>query len=148
MTAQPPPVPSANEEGTKSATAPNREHRGFAAQELRLLSVAVVLLGLGLFFAVPFVLSIGSVVFLPLTAALILTIILSPLADRLAGLGLPNPLASLSALLVFFGVLILALALILQPAVALFDRLPELLDTAGRRFADLRERFAWIGRIQ
>ena len=37
----------------------------FAAQELRLTSALVMLLGLGLFLALPFVLSIGSVVFLP-----------------------------------------------------------------------------------
>ena len=38
--------------------------RAFAAQELRLLSGLLLLLGLGLFFALPFVLSIGTVVFL------------------------------------------------------------------------------------
>ena len=40
----------------------------FAAQELRLISSLVVLLALGLFLALPFVLSIGSVVFLPLVS--------------------------------------------------------------------------------
>ena len=44
--------------------------------------------------------------FLPVTAALVLTIILSPLADRLAAWGLPNVLASFIALLVFLGVLL------------------------------------------
>ncbi len=120
---------------------------GFAEQELRLISALVVLIGLGLFFALPFVLSIGSVVFLPVTAALVLTIILSPLADRLAAWGLPNVLASFIALLVFLGVLILALALILQPATVLFDRLPTMIDTAGARFADLRNQFGWVAQI-
>ncbi|MGN6497928.1 MAG: AI-2E family transporter, partial [Tsuneonella sp.] len=92
----------------------------FAEQELRLISALVVLLGVGLFLALPFVLSIGSVVFLPLVTALILTIILSPLADRLAAWGLPNTLASLLSLLVFFAILVLALALILQPAMSMF----------------------------
>ena len=41
-----------------------------AEQELRLLSTLVLLLGVGLFLALPFVLSIGSVVFLPLTCFL------------------------------------------------------------------------------
>lgn len=116
----------------------------FAEQELRLISTLVLLIGLGLFLALPFVLSIGSVVFLPLVTALVLTIILSPLADKLAGWGLPNVLASLIALVVFFAVVLLALALILQPAVALFDSLPRMADQVGARFSELRDQFAWI----
>lgn len=126
--------------------APVRRARraAFAEQELRLISALVLLIGLGLFLALPFVLSIGSVVFLPLVTAIVLTIILSPLADRLAGWGLPNVLASLIALAIFFGVLLLALALILQPAVALFETLPEMADQVGRRFTELRNQFAWV----
>ncbi|MCV0382400.1 MAG: AI-2E family transporter [Erythrobacter sp.] len=119
----------------------------FAEQELRLISALVVLIGAGLFFALPFVLSIGSVVFLPLTAAIVLTIILSPLADRLAGWGLPNVLASLVALLIFFAVLLAALALILQPAISLFDELPALMRGIGRRFTELRDQFGWIAQL-
>ncbi|MXP47467.1 AI-2E family transporter [Altererythrobacter luteolus] len=116
----------------------------FAEQELRLISALVLLIGLGLFLALPFVLSIGSVVFLPVTTAIILTIILSPLADRLAAWGIPNVLASLGALLFFFALLLLALALILQPAVALFDSVPEMARQVGDRFTALRDEFEWI----
>ncbi|MXO74960.1 AI-2E family transporter [Altererythrobacter aerius] len=116
----------------------------FAAQELRLISALVVILGLGLFLALPFVLSIGSVVFLPLVTALILTIVLSPLADKLAGWGLPNVLASLVALLALFAILVLAGLLILQPAIVLFDTLPAVIDQIGQRFAELRNQFAWL----
>lgn len=119
----------------------------FAEQELRLISALVVLIGAGLFLALPFVLSIGSVVFLPLTAAVILTIILSPLADRLASWGLPNVLASLVALLIFFAVLVAALALILQPAISLFDELPDLMRGIGRRFSELRDQFGWLAQL-
>lgn len=115
-----------------------------AEQELRLMSALVLLIGIGLFLALPFVLSIGSVVFLPLVTALLLTILLSPLADRFARLGLPNVIASLGALLVFLGILIAALALILQPALALFDSLPAITRRVGERFADLRDDFEWI----
>lgn len=119
----------------------------FAEQELRLISALVLLIGLGLFLALPFVLSIGSVVFLPLTAAVVLTIILSPMADKLATWGLPNVLASLVSLLVFLAIVMLSLALILQPAFTLFERLPELVDTVGLRFAQLRDQFGWIAQI-
>ncbi|MEO1220249.1 MAG: AI-2E family transporter [Pseudomonadota bacterium] len=108
------------------------------------MSSLVVLIGIGLFLALPFVLSIGSVVFLPLVAAVLLTIALSPLADRLARLGLPNVLASLSSLLVFLGVLFLALALILQPALDLFEEIPEIAGRVGQRFEELRGEFEWI----
>ncbi|MFZ1741678.1 MAG: AI-2E family transporter [Pontixanthobacter sp.] len=120
------------------------QRMAFAQQELRLISALVLLIGIGLFLALPFVLSIGSVVFLPLTTALILTIILSPLADRLAGWGVPNVLASLIALLTLFALLLLALGLILQPAVDLFDRVPAMAENVGHRFADLRDEFAWL----
>jgi len=115
-----------------------------AQQELRLLSALVLLIGLGLFLALPFVLSIGSVVFLPLVTAILLTILLSPLADRFARFGLPNVLASLFALIVFLGVLIAALALILQPALELFDALPAIMQRVGARFSELRDEFEWI----
>ncbi|WP_338241354.1 AI-2E family transporter [Aurantiacibacter hainanensis] len=115
----------------------------FAAQELRLISSLVVLLAIGLFLALPFVLSIGSVVFLPLVAALILTIILSPLADKLAT-WLPNFLASILALLVFFAVLALAFSAVLGPAVSLYDQVPAMAEQVGKHFSDMQMTFAWI----
>jgi len=115
-----------------------------SAQQLRLMSSLVVLIGIGLFLALPFVLSIGSVVFLPLVTAVLLTILLSPLADHLARLGLPNVFASLLALLVFLGVVLLALALILQPALDLFAQIPEISGRVGQRFEDLRDEFRWL----
>ncbi|MBX7492183.1 AI-2E family transporter [Qipengyuania sp. 1NDW9] len=138
----------APENGNDSAPAPVRGRRmAFAEQELRLISALVVLIGLGLFFALPFVLSIGSVVFLPVVTAVILTVILSPLADKLNGWGIPNLLASIISLLFFFAILLLALALILQPAVALFDELPAMAQNVADQFAALRDRFAWIGQM-
>ena len=137
-----------NQSGAAEAKeAPRGKRMAFAEQELRLISALVVIIGLGLFFALPFVLSIGSVVFLPVVTAAILTVILSPLADKLNGLGLPNVLASLFSLLVFFAILLLALVLILQPAVALFDELPAMIDSIGARFAELRDQFAWVAQI-
>lgn len=142
--------PAPTSDAPPAPLAPRRKaarRLGFAEQELRLISALVLLIGLGLFFALPFVLSIGSVVFLPLVTAIVLTVILSPLADRLTGWGLPNALASFVALVLFFAIVLLALALILQPAVALIDGLPELLDRVGARFGELRDRFAWVADI-
>ncbi|MEP2235778.1 MAG: AI-2E family transporter [Alteripontixanthobacter sp.] len=120
------------------------ESRSFARQELRLLSGLVLLIGLGLFLALPFVLSIGSVVFLPLTTAIILFILLSPLADKLAGWGVPNVAASFTALLVLFAIVLFAIALIMQPAYALFEELPAMAEQVGQRFSEIRDEFAWL----
>jgi predicted PurR-regulated permease PerM len=79
--------------------------------------------------------------------AVVLTIILSPLADKLAGWGLPNILASFLALLSFFAILLLALALILQPAVDLFDRVPAMAKQAAQRFGEFQDQFAWVTMI-
>lgn len=116
----------------------------FAAEELRLISALVLMLGVGLFLALPFVLSIGSVVFLPVVTAVVLMIVLSPVADRLARWGLPNVLASLAALMVFVAILMLALALILQPAITLFDELPAMAQRVGDRWGEFRDQFSWL----
>ena len=120
---------------------------GFAAQELRLISALVVILALGLFLALPFVLSIGAVVFLPLVTALILTIVLSPLADRLSILGLPNILASFLALLAFVAIVVMALFSVARPAVALFERVPAMVDQIATQFSHLKGNFAWVTRL-
>lgn len=127
--------------------APRVRRLSFAQEELRLISALVVLIGIGLFLALPFVLSIGSVVFLPIAAALVLTVILSPLADTLTRLGLPNILASMIALFTLISAVLLALALIFQPALTLIEQIPQLIDTVGRRLAELQEHFRWLARI-
>lgn len=127
-------------------TAGRRRAMTFAAQELRLISSLVVLLAIGLFLALPFVLSIGSVVFLPLVAALILTIILSPLADKLAA-WLPNFLASILALLVFFAILALAFTAVFAPAISLYDQVPRMTRQVGEHFSELQAAFAWVGEL-
>jgi Predicted permease len=106
-----------------------------------------MLLGMGLFLALPFVLSIGSVVFLPLVTALILSIMLAPLANQFLRLGIPNTLASLLALIVFIALVFMASAMILQPALALVDQAPEMLTRASRQIAQLRSNLDWISDI-
>lgn len=124
--------------------APVDQRAVFAAQELRLISALVMLLGIGLFLALPFVLSIGSVVFLPLATALILSIVLSPLADQLTRIGLPNVAASMLAVLFFIALVVLATALILQPALALVDDVPAMVTRASQQIVKLRSNLDWI----
>ena len=126
------------------STGGSKKRTLLAEQELRLLSTLVLLLGVGLFLALPFVLSIGSVVFLPVTAAVLLTVLLAPLADRLSSWGVPNTLASVLALIIFVAIVVLAFSAILQPAFSLFDRLPELIEQIGSRYREMQEEFAWL----
>jgi predicted PurR-regulated permease PerM len=126
---------------------PRRRALTFAAQELRLISALVVLLAIGLFLALPFVLSIGAVVFLPVVTAMMLTIVLSPLADRLAQGGLPNILASLISLLVFLAIVVLALTAVLRPAVGMYDQVPAMVDRIGTHFHELQHNFRWLTRL-
>ena len=124
-----------------------RRKLSFAAEELRLISALVVLMAIGLFLALPFVLSIGSVVFLPLVTAIILTIVLSPLADRLAQTGLPAFIAAFVSLLAFLLILSVALVVVLRPAMSLFEDMPAMIDRVGRHFSEFQGSFAWISRI-
>ena len=126
---------------------PRRRALTFAAQELRLISALVLLLAIGLFLALPFVLSIGAVVFLPVVTAVILTIVLSPLADRLAQGGLPNVLASLVSLVLFLAVVVLALTAVLRPAVGMYEKVPAMIVRIGEHFHHLRNNFAWLVRL-
>ena len=130
-----------------AASPPRQRALTFAAQELRLISALVLLLAIGLFLALPFVLSIGAVVFLPAVTAMMLTIILSPLADRLAQGGLPNILASLISLLLILGIVVLALTAVLRPAVGMYDQLPAMLDRINQHFHELQHSFRWLTRL-
>lgn len=113
----------------------------------RMTSALVLLLGIGLFLGLPFVLSIGSVVFLPPVTAMIFTIILSPLADRLIRLGLPNLFASFMAIVVMLAVIVLSLTLILQPAFDMVDQVPAMVRNIALRFSELRGSFDWVSDI-
>ncbi|MGV3510449.1 MAG: AI-2E family transporter [Novosphingobium sp.] len=115
-----------------------------ADRRARLQSAIVMVLGLGLFLALPFVLSIGSVVFLPPVTAMIFTIVLSPLADRLTRIGLPNMLASFIAICALIAVVLMALLLILQPAFVMVDQVPTLARQVAQRFTELRGNLSWI----
>ena len=113
----------------------------------RLMSTMVLLMGVALFLALPFVLSVGSVVFLPLVAAIILTIVLSPLADRLIRLGLPNVIASAVSLLAAIVGVAFVILTIIQPAYDLVDRVPAMIARIGEQFSTLRGEFTWLSDI-
>ena len=141
------PPPARQPFATAESEAVRSDPAIFAAQELRLTSALVMLLGIGLFLALPFVLSIGSVVFLPLVTALMLSVVLSPLADQFLRTGLPNAIASMLAVLVLVLFLLVAITLIVQPALALVDDVPAMVRNATQQIVKLRSSFDWLNDI-
>ena len=137
--------PSLSDAFAEPVTDPDAPVEGVPAT--RLLSTVVLLLGVALFLALPFVLSVGSVVFLPLVAAIVITIVLSPLADRLIRLGLPNVVASLVSLVALILAILFALLVIIQPAYDMVDQAPAMIARIGEQFSTLRGNFGWISDI-
>ncbi len=113
--------------------------------EVRLQSMIVLLLMAGLVMALPVMLTWGAVVVQPPVTAFVLSIVLSPLADRLTRLGMPGALASFLAIVVMIAIIVVALALILQPAFDMVGQVPSMTREIARRFAQLRDNVAWIG---
>ncbi|WP_353227996.1 AI-2E family transporter [Novosphingobium sp.] len=130
---------------TPFAAAATDQTEQLRRQQVRLQSSIVLLLMAGLVIALPFILTLGAVVVQPPVTALVLSIVLSPLADRLTRFGVPNMLASFMAILVMIGVIIVVLAVILQPAFDMVDQVPAMAREITRRFAQLRDNFQWVG---
>ena len=107
-----------------------------AAPTKRLLSAIVLLLGLAVMLALPFVLQAASSFFLPILAAVVIGVIMSPLADALCRIGLPNGLASALAVLALILIMVGAVLLIVQPALNLADKMPEISKAIGDRAAE------------
>ncbi len=120
------------------------ERARIAAEELRLVSVLVVIMGISLLMALPFILSAGQVVFLPLVCAATLSVVLSPLADQLNRVGLPNVLSSFVAVTALIGIVVLSLLLILQPAADMLERFPAVVAKVTEQFSQVRSNFDWV----
>ena len=102
----------------------------------RRSSAIILLLSCGLLLALPFVLSAGQGFFLPVAAAVVITIILAPVANVLQKLRIPNIIASFIAILLFAGLLTLAIFMIFQPALDLFEQLPIITNFVTRKLAE------------
>ena len=94
----------------------------------RLLAALTLMIGSGLFLALPFALRAGSPFFLPLTAAIVIAIALVPVLEWLERHRLPAPLASLICLLLFLIAANAALVSIVVPAWGWLSAIPERID--------------------
>jgi predicted PurR-regulated permease PerM len=123
------------------------ERHRIAAEELRLVSVLVVIMGLSLAMALPFVLSAGQVVFLPLVCAGVLSVVLAPAADQLNRVGVPNVLSSFIAVVALIALVVASLLLILQPASVMLERTPAMVASVTEQFSQVRSNFDWVNDI-
>lgn len=81
---------------------------------------------------------------IPFLIAVMLTYILSPLVERLAGYKIPRLLSILVLFLIVFGVLGVVLELLISNALAFADKLPEYRVLFQELLADYSSRYAWL----
>lgn len=111
----------------------------------RLLAALTLTAGTGLAVALPFALRAGAEFFLPVTAALVISIALVPLLELFERRGLPSRVSAALCVLFFLGIAYVAIYSIVVPArewVSLFPQrigqVRETLDPILRLYASLR----------
>lgn len=123
------------------------ESEAIALRRDRLLSGLVLVAALGLFLAAPFALKAGSAFFLPVTLALVVSVILIPAHSWLERRGLPSGLAAALALAGFVLGAALALVAIIVPAIDFLTLLPERLTQVRANLQPLLDTAESLGRF-
>ncbi len=108
----------------------------------RLLASLTLIAGIGLALAVPFALRAGAEFFLPVTAALVISVALVPILEWFERRRVPSALAAFVCILLFLGVANLVFAAILLPAVDWFTLLPQRLDRVRSALAPILDLYA------
>ncbi len=140
---------SKNDLAAADAAAPSPKIRRGRARvtDKRLFSTAIFLMALGLFMALPFVLSAGAVFFRPLFASIVIMLLLLPLANILTKLGIPNTISSFLSVLAFLVLVALGFMIILQPALELAQRFPDITNILQERMIDIRQFTASVSQM-
>lgn len=103
----------------------------------RLLAALALMLGAIFCLALPFALQAGQEFFMPLTAALVISIALVPLLEWLERHRVPSAVAALLSTLSFLMLMNLALAVIVVPASSWFAMIPNSIPRIQRNLAPL-----------
>lgn len=103
----------------------------------RLLAALALIVGAAFCLALPFGLKAGAEFFMPLTAALVISIALVPLLEWLERRKIPSALAALISTMAFLMLVNAALAVIVVPASSWFAMLPHSIPRIQRNLAPL-----------
>lgn len=131
----------AEDRGRKDARAP----RGAPPRQIevddfrrdRLLAAMALIFGASFCIGLPFALKAGAEFFLPLTAAIVISIALVPPLEWLERRGVPSSLAAFLSLAGFLAVVNAAIAIIVVPASGWFARIPESIPRIQSNLAPL-----------
>jgi len=126
---------------------PEHEREAVAYRRDRLLAALALMFGAGLALATPFALRAGAEFFLPVTAALVISIALVPLLEWLERRRIPAALSALLCVVLFLGVANVAVAAIVFPATEWFRLLPGRIGRLRETLAPLFEIYANLERF-
>ena len=118
-----------------------------SAKQSRIQAALLLVAAALLLLALPFALTAGKSFFLPIITAIVITVALSPLADAIGRLGIPNSLSAALALMIFIAVLGLGVSLIVQPAADLLASLPKTLQVIAGHLEQWRGDMRVITRL-
>ena len=113
----------------------------------RLLAALALILGASFCLGLPFALKAGAEFFLPLTAAIVISIALVPLLEWLERRGVPSGLAAFLSLAAFLMLVNAALAIIVVPATGWFARIPESIPRIQSNLAPLIDFYSSLQRF-
>jgi len=97
----------------------------FTAKRDRLLAALTLIAGLGLILLIPFALRAGAEFFLPVTAALVVSVALVPMLEWFERRRIPSRIAAALCVLIFLFVCIFVVASIVLPATDWIALIPE-----------------------
>ena len=113
------------DEATEAATSAHALAEAFTAKRDRLLAALTLIAGLGLLIALPFALRGGAEFFLPVTAALVVSVALVPLLEWFERRGIPPRLSSALCIIIFLTFTVFAIGSIVLPAIDWIALIPE-----------------------
>ncbi len=138
--------PEADPEIAALVGAPVLEHDPNFRRD-RLLSAFVILAGLGLFLAAPFALKAASAFFMPVTVAIVLSLMLVPVLEWLERHRVPAGLAALLSMLLLVAVANAVLVMIVLPATDWVRLVPANAERIRSNIAPILDAFNQLDKL-
>lgn len=123
------------------------ETEAVAYRRDRLLSSLVLIAGIALLLGAPFALRAGAAFFMPVTVAIVVSLVLVPALEWLERRRVPSGLAALAVLLMFLIAANVILVAIVLPAADWVRLLPERMEQVRANLAPILDAFAALERL-